>query len=233
MRIPSSSKFVALLVFAASCGSNENVVAVHFPFDGDAREVVDGRACTSKGAAVAFVAGVDGKAAHFDGSGTCLDVDGISELSFANALTLECFVKPDDWTNPYGAGSGVETIVALSDFFSLSISRGDDWILNAQLTTTAKKDSVRLSGGRIEPDAWHHIAVDHETKTGRSRLWLDGVVVDEQTIPGAIDVQSPKLPLRIGTWFERNQAFCGALDDVRIWRCVLPDEVLASRTPRP
>ena len=174
-----------------------------------------------------FGSGVLGYAARFDGSGADLEIRGLDRLGIGDAMTLEFFVDAAYWRNPYGAGSGLESLVSHSDIFTVSIDPAS-WELSARLTTTASGEPLRLRGGKIQTGAWHHVALVLDGKAGKARLVLDGTVVGEVDATGTVPVRSD-LDLVVGTWFGKNQAFCGALDSVRLWNRALSAEELSAR----
>lgn len=176
---------------------------------------------------ISFDAGVEGRAARFDGSGAELKLRGLGDLCIQDALTLEFFVNAADWTNPYGAGSGLESMVSHSDIFTVAIDP-HSCKLQARLTTAASESSLRLGGGTVRPGDWHHVALVYDGAGGEARLVLDGEVVDRASALGTVPVRSD-LDLVIGTWFQKNQAFCGALDSIRVWNRVLSAESLRAR----
>ncbi|MFN0007962.1 MAG: LamG domain-containing protein [Planctomycetota bacterium] len=178
-------------------------------------------------AGIAFGPGVEGLAARFDGSGAALKLRGLDRLGIREAMTLEFFVNAADWKNPYGAGGGLESMVSHSDIFTVAFDP-HSWKLQARLTTAASETSLRLSGGTIQPGSWHHVALVMDGALGQARLVLDGEVVDEVAAKGSVAVNS-KLDLVVGTWFQKNQAFCGALDSIRIWNRALSLDELRAR----
>ena len=176
---------------------------------------------------IGFGSGVLGYAAHFDGSGADLKLRGLDRLGIGGSMTLELFVDAAYWKNPYGPGSGLESLVSHSDIFTVAIDPSS-WELQARLTTTAGPESLRLRGGWIQAGLWHHVALVLDGSSGRARLVLDGEVVDEVAAQGTVPVRSD-LDLVVGTWFGKNQAFCGALDSIRLWSRALSAEELRGR----
>jgi hypothetical protein len=174
---------------------------------------------------ITYGAGVDGLAARFDGSGSALKLFGLDRLRIEQAMTLEFFVNAADWKNPYGAGSGLESLVSHADIFTVAVDP-HSWKLQARLTTSTSGTPLRLSGGQIQTGSWHHVALIYDSDQSRARLALDGEVVDEVYAQGNVAI-NPLLELVVGTWFQKNQAFCGSLDSVRLWnRAFAPDELL-------
>ena len=64
-----------------------------------------------------------------------------------------------------------------------------------------------------------------------AHLVLDGADVFSLELSGALVVKG-NLDLVIGTWFKQNQAFCGELDSIRIWKRALSADELVARAAR-
>lgn len=169
--------------------------------------------CATAPAGVTHVPGVDGQAAHFDGSGACVDVDGVDALPVARGFTLEAWVRPENWKNPYAESAALETVVSHSDDFWIAIVPGA-WTFDAGVRT--REERVVLQGGAVRLDAWQHVALVLEDEANMLRLYVDGRVVAQRELRGRVDLQ-PGIPVRVGTWFRQNQAFRGAVDTLRIW----------------
>ncbi len=176
---------------------------------------------------VGFDTGVEGRAARFDGSGAELKLRGLDGLEIADAMTLVLFVNAENWKNPYLSGSGLESMVSHTSNFTVAIDP-HSWSLQARLTTGTSTESVRLKGGTIRPGTWHHVALVMDGAAGKARLVLDGELVEEVEARGNVRVQ-PNLDLVVGTWFGKNQAFCGRLDSIRLWNKALSDGELRAR----
>lgn len=162
---------------------------------------------------ITFEPGVEGRAARFDGSGAQVDVSGVDALPLTRAFTVETHVKAADWTNPYTSGSALESIVSHSDDFTIAIVPSK-WTYQAVLHTS--EGQVRLEGGAVRVGTWQHVALAFDASEHMARLYVDGIVADQREAKGTFALQ-PGLPVRVGTWFKQNQAYCGALDCLRIW----------------
>lgn len=227
-----SARSLALLACLAGCSGDERTLAPGLVLDLGFEGTCDPRSradlvTQSPPSGISFGSGVEGDGARFDGSGAALKLRGIDALGIGNGMTLELFVRPVDWINPYGPGGGLESLVSHSSIFTVAIDP-HAWVLQARLTTDASEESLRLRGGRIQPGAWHHIALVLDSASGKARLVLNGEIVDEVPARGTVPVRSD-LDLVIGTWFEKNQAFCGELDSIRLWKRALSDSELRDR----
>jgi hypothetical protein len=54
-------------------------------------------------------------------------------------------------------------------------------------------------------------------------------VVDEIGARGTVPIRG-NLDLVVGTWFQKNQAFCGGLDSIRLWNRALSADELRARS---
>lgn len=173
-----------------------------------------------------FEPGVDGQALRVDGSGAQIELGGAANLDLTRSLTVDFFVNVADWKNPYPQGGGLESIVSHSDNFTVAIDPFT-WRLQARVSTHGDAEALCLAGGTVAPGGWHHVALVLDGDAGTALLFLDGEEVSRTPAHGELVVQ-PNVPIVVGTWFKKNQAFCGALDSIRIWkRALRPDELAA------
>jgi hypothetical protein len=196
------------------------------PFDGTTQDVIGGLAVISTGR-VEFVDGLFGKAAQFDGSGAKLDVPQIGVLPISTELTLEMWVNVPNWRNPYKGSPPLGSVVSRSIFYTIGVDYSSQQAQARIKTDQSGEWGVALKGGRIDADRWHYIALVYRGKEGRALLFVDGNRVDEKELHGTI-VAPEYIPLTIGTWYERNQAFKGLVDEVRLSNVALDDETIRS-----
>lgn len=220
------------LLFLAACSHTPRPtlpgLVLQLEFDGDCSAVaVADLPQTTSPTGLGFVPGVDGRALIVDGSGAQIALAHPEMLGLERAWTLEFFVKFADWKNPYPAGGGLESVVSHSDNFTVAVDP-HTWRLQARLNTRGEKESVRLAGGTITPGSWHHVALLCDGGQGDARLVLDGEEVAHAAAHGEL-VVLPNVPIVIGTWFKQNQAFCGELDSIRIWKRTLSAAELSAR----
>ena len=200
---------------------------LYFPYDGSINDASPSRVPTTQTGQVDFVSGVYGQAAQFDGSGEKVEA-GDSSLRWGDMLTMELWVNMDDWRNPYQGSAHVESMAQVSTFFTVYVNF-DTWRLGAFVAATDEGEWKWTNvgeSGRLTPGEWYHVALIHDGSAGRAHLYLDGELVDSQPIPGVFP-PFPSGAFTMGTWFQTNQAFAGALDDVRLYTTVLPPNVIA------
>jgi len=228
--------FAALVSSAcfAACAPRprEDSIAIEFDFDRSTEPAawidVDHRASPT---GITFEHGVDGEAVRFDGSGASIDVTNVDALPLTSALAVELSVNVADWKNPYAGSALLESIVSHTDDFTIALLPST-WTFRADLRSSG--GHVRLEGGAVRHGTWQHVALVLDEMDSMARLFVDGVVVDQRVVHGRIAL-TPGIPLRIGTWFEKNQAYCGAVDNLRIWQRALTTSEIAehARATRP
>ncbi len=225
-----SAMFVAVALVAGSCGSDgsdsprDARVLLEFSFEGTAvAQAVDGltmKQIPDKG--IEFVGGPRGKAIRFDGSGAQLRVEGVGSLAIQDAFTLEFWLKPEGH-NPQRR-SATYTCAAHSSTFSVSYDAFDNRLW-ARLQVSGKKMRLRGQKGVVQKDIWQHVALTFDT--GQIALYLDGEVTARDSTSGTMDLK-PKLDFVVGTWYKTNQAFYGAIDELRLLdRALSEDEIRA------
>ena len=142
--------------------------------------------------------------ANFDGINSYLSVGANDEFGFGtDDFTLEAWIYATSTTGEqpiYDLRAGIAT--DLAPYFYLD-------------GTTLKYktgDNVRISGGTITINTWHHIAVS-KLSTG-TRMYLDGNQVGSAYVDNN-DYGFTK-PVFIGANFDLANYFTGNIDDVRI-----------------
>lgn len=181
--------------------------------------------CAEPGAGVSLVPGVEGQAARFDGSGACIDVEHVDGLPLERGFTIESWINVEEWHNPKRDGAPIETVVSHSDDFWIAVIPGE-WSFDAGLRSGG--DRIALRAGSVRLGAWQHVALVREDSSDFLRLYVDGRVVAQREVKGALQLQ-PGIPVRVGTWFRQNQAFCGMVDSLRIWERAFSADEMRSR----
>ncbi|MGZ5647725.1 MAG: LamG domain-containing protein [Usitatibacter sp.] len=198
------------------------------------------------------------------GSGDWLDVEAPRGFDTRNGLTLEFWMKRESWVNPFVKGSRMQTVAAIDverDYkghpelrqmsFSLELTaprqageKAGQSEKNMRADFYSFRPAARLGEARVAPAAanvkvtanrWTHVAVVYDRfLVDRVRLYVDGELVARAlpfgAAPGFADIRS----LRLGTQFERNGAYRGMIDEVKVYaRTLSDDEILAEASGRP
>ena len=105
-----------------------------------------------------------------------------------------------------------------------SNNSGEDWSLGLNNAYPVLRSGIGIFTGsqRLFSGDWSHLVVTFDPSTLRSSFYLNGVISPINSL--GFD-QSSSL-LRLGTDTERNHAYFGLMDDVRLWkRALTKDEV--------
>lgn len=199
-------------------------------------------------------AGVRGQALWIGGTEDWVDFALPAELDGSGSLTLELWVKRENWLNPYRAGSGALTAVAIEAWeappwyrFGAPPTSVNHLALGTQVRLPREAvstendrrpevfafrpyanvgDSRVLAGAlSLPPGEWTHLAVVHDRlRLGELRLYVGGELVARRPPAGSGPRLARLRELRLGTWHEANQAFRGALDELKLYRRALSEE---------
>jgi hypothetical protein len=201
-------------------------------------------------------AGKQGSGLFVGGSGDWVEFEAPKGFDTSHGLTLEFWMKRESWVNPYVKGSRTQT-VAIVDVereykghpemrqvsFSMELSvpreRAKERNLRADyyvFRPTARVGEVRLAPAgpvKIAADRWTHVAVVYDRfLIDRMRLYVNGKLVARAlpfgAAPGFADIRA----LRLGTWYERNGAFRGMVDELKVYARTLTDEEIVAAASR-
>ncbi len=166
--------------------------------------------------------GKNGFALHTAGDGSWVEVNPKSKLSVGDWMDVSFKFHREDWVNPYKGGSGVQTIATVSgknekrinhltigfyprNSMALAISFKDDDNKNHRMRT--ENSAVTLD--------WHEVRLVVDGKAGETKLYFDGRLADtESAVPAVLKNGVDRI--KFGTWFKKNQAFRGKIDDFTI-----------------
>jgi hypothetical protein len=200
---------------------------LYLPFDGDIADHSANSFTTTATGSITFVPGIKGQAAQFDGSGEAVEVTNSGNLSITDEMTLEFWVNMDDWKNPYTGSAHVESIASRSIFYTVHVNF-DTWDLEARVKTEDTGESgVEFKGGQVPPGQWHHIALVYRGSENKALLFLDGTLMDEQSVSGPI-VAPDYVAFTVGTWYQQNQAFAGLVDELRLYDVGLSNDQISA-----
>ncbi|MFH0952995.1 MAG: LamG-like jellyroll fold domain-containing protein, partial [Verrucomicrobiota bacterium] len=223
-------------------------MVLHFPFDRDeGRTVTDGSGHGNNGVnhdAAFDTGGVNGGAYRFDGENSYILVSRSASLSLGNRLTLAVWVKPDnysdqlpvlEWSND--GRSGVHLWMHTTGYQWQGRGTGSH-VVGAD---GVENDLQRVISVMDPPlGRWHHLALTYDGVTGQGSLYLDGNLVLSK--PMSRYQPQTGFDLYVGCRPVGGPFFKGLIDDVRVYRGVLPADdiralaaegsVLASPAPR-
>ena len=192
--------------------------------------------------------GHSGNGLWVGGSGDWVEIDAPPGFDTRNGLTIEVWIKRDGWVNPFVKGRALQTVATVDlerDFeghpeltqvslsMELSSSRAAAGERNPPADAYRFKPQARVGEVRVAPvgtvkieaNRWTHLAVVYDRfLVDHMRLYMDGHLVARamswDSAPGFADIRR----IRLGTGSERNGAYRGMIDDVRVFARPLSDD---------
>jgi hypothetical protein len=178
--------------------------------------------------------GRKGTALFVGGNGDWIDIDAPPGFDTAHGLTLELWMRRENWVNPYGKGGRTQQIAAVDvelDYKGRSEVRQVAIALDVTLPRERLgaplpdhyffRPQARAGEARIVPSTglsipaqrWTHVAVVYDRfLVDRLRLYVDGRQVARGMPWGSAPGFAMIRGIRIGTAAERNGAYRGMVD---------------------
>ena len=194
--------------------------------------------------------GRSGTGLFVGGNGDWIDVEAPRGFDTSHGLTLELWMRRENWVNPYGKGARVQQVAAVDvelDYMGRAEVRQVAFVMDLTLPRErlgaalpeqyvfrpqARAGDVRVGPARslsIPPQRWTHIAVVYDRfLVDRMRLYVDGKQVARGMPWGAAPGFAMIRNLRIGTASERNGAYRGMVDEVKVYARPLSEEEIAA-----
>jgi hypothetical protein len=218
--------------------------AIHLSFD--RRFPSDEYLSRKEGQDVSSRQGRRGNGLFVGGNSDWLDVEVPRGFDTRHGMTLEFWMKRDNWVNPYGKGAKQQTVASvdlereyrghaeirqISFVLELSLPReriGAPLPEHYQFRPMARTGDVRVGPARsvsVPAQQWTHVAVVYDRFLFDSlRLYVDGKQVARAvpmgSAPGFADIRA----IRIGTGSERNGAYRGLVDELKVYARPLSEE---------
>lgn len=194
--------------------------------------------------------GRNGTGLFVGGNGDWIDVDAPPGFDTSHGLTLEMWMRRENWVNPYGKGARFQQVAAVDvelDYKGRAEVRQVAFVLDLSLPRErlgaalpeqylfrpqARAGDSRVSPSRslsIPPQRWTHVAVVYDRfLVDRMRLYVDGKQVARGMPWGSAPGFAMIRTLRIGTAAERNGAYRGMVDEVKVYARPLSEEEIAA-----
>jgi Concanavalin A-like lectin/glucanases superfamily len=219
----------------------------------DRRFPGDGYLVRVNGKEVLARPGRSGMGLFTGGNGDWLELEAPRGYHTGQGLTLEFWMKRENWVNPYLPGSASQTVVTVdlerewkghpevrqvAFFLELHDVRRNapkkrETMPDAyRYQPQARLGSVLLKPLRpvtIPPDKWTHVAIVYDRfLIDRARLYIDGRL-EARAVPWGFDPGFADIrAMRLGTYQERNGAYRGMIDEVKLYARALSDEEIAA-----
>jgi mono/diheme cytochrome c family protein len=204
-------------------------LAAHFPLDDLLEERISRRTAVIEGE-TRFTDGRLKSAALFDGQ-TAIALDKIGDFGFFDKFTISAWIKLD----ADGGGTVVSRMVDVpeGEGYQLAVTRGK---LQLNLVKRWLDDALRVETADTLIDMnWHHVAASYDGSRVAEgvKLFIDGKVQKLNVLLDELNQSfTTKEPFRIGAGGGAPSRFRGAIDEVRVYKAVLPTrdvQILATR----
>jgi concanavalin A-like lectin/glucanase superfamily protein len=238
--------WVAIEVYTQTVPIQPPVMFVSF----DKRFPSDGYLARPEGRELTPRPGRHGIGLFIGGNGDWIDIDAPKGYDTSHGLTLEFWMRRENWVNPYGKGARTQQVASvdverdyrgrpelrqIAFMLELTVPRerlGAPLPEHFSFRPAARVGEVRLGPARsvsIPALQWTHVAVVYDRFLFDTlRLYIDGKQVARAlpwgSAPGFADIRA----IRIGTASERNGAFRGTVDELKIFARALSDDEIAS-----
>lgn len=187
------------------------------------------------------------------GSGDWVEIDAPRGFDTRNGLTLELWMRRENWVNPYLKGRNLQVLAAVDlegeyhgrpEVHQVSLSMdvvagraaGESALVADayRFKPSARVGEVRVAPAgnvRIAANRWTHLAIVYDRfLVDRMRLYMDGVLVARAMSfsegPGFADIRT----LRLGTGAERIGAYRGMIDEVKVFGRALAEEEITAES---
>ncbi len=160
-----------------------------------------------------------GNALRFDGVNDYVDAGNAASLRIASSLTLSAWVKLDGTQNGRfvikGDGVGASTFSYILDNNAVSGFRF--YTSNGSSGVGSMRNAVETTG------VWYFVAGVYDSSQNMQYLYVDGVLIDSDSIVGVADVNDN---VYIGRDTSGTAPLKGTIDEVQIWnRSLTADEI--------
>lgn len=166
-------------------------------------------------AAGAPIANLSGSALNF--GGTAYGQTTLSEPAgtYQEALTIEVWIRRDAVVTPIPD----ESILAKGDDWALRLN-GDTGEL--EFHTKGLSNSVlAVDGAGIFNGTFHHVAAVYDSVTETKRIYVDGVLVGEETdVTGTLEDDDSLFRIAANGDVVADELWNGAINEVRVWNVV-------------
>jgi hypothetical protein len=167
--------------------------------------------------------GATNKAYLFDGVNDFIKINPSPSLDIKHGLTLAAWFKAD------AANLSGQTQITWRgdpqggyDPYSLCFTNNGYFGFRRDVSPGNTMNQILSPATAVNLNVWHHLAGTYDSATGVMKLYLDGVLKTQQTLPGTATYPTSTFWNMIGGVDNGyGQNFKGILDDVRIYRRAL------------
>jgi len=162
---------------------------------------------------------------YFDGNNDYVNCGNGESFGITDAITIEAWIKADNWTNPnnapivdkwYDGSSRAYSFWAMPDGeLRAEIANADG--SDAQLSETTTLFDMATG-------TWYHVAVAWDKIIGNLKFYKNGKLLETLGSGGTSTMNTNNQPLQIGTDYNGDDNFKGIIAEVRIYNRALSEE---------
>jgi len=180
-------------------------------------------------------------AVSFNGSDGYVDVGNLPSLDITDHLTLEAWIKPNNFFKPSGQGDGNIYIISKDTSGGRSYGLGVSDPANGGTVSCGAPGAhafmiVFTTGGvniacaekPLTLGVWHHLAGAYDSTSGIAKIYVDGVLDGTASGSGTINVGTADVQLGARQYPGYRAFFNGTIDEARIWDRALSDNEIMS-----
>ena len=162
----------------------------------------------------------------FDGTDDQIKIVDHSSWYVTDSITMEAWIKP----GAISTSTAQDRVVSKGVDCEITISKGDTGCSfgtkgDVQWRATIGGKNVRICGGSLSSDVWHHVAGTFNG--GMLALYVDGVLAATASKGGSIATNSNNLV--IGNHPTLPRPYDGSIDEVRIWSRALSQQEIQDK----
>ena len=197
--------------------------------EGDGSDSVGGNTATLTD--ITFAPGKVGQAFVFNGVSSWIKIPASPSLDLAagEGFTIMAWIKPLDV-------DGLHPMFSWSDSVPLNFWIGvrptENGVLNGCITDGEGNRFLVTHPGLVVPNVFQHVAVTYDKASGVGKWYLNGVVVAERQLSGAVNGTKGELWIshrdtHPGNW-SSDRTYAGMMDEIAIYNRALPASEIQS-----
>lgn len=233
-----------VLVLALTGPASAATLVAEYQFENNvADSTANANNGTVRGAAISYVAGRFGSAAHFGGA-TAISVPSSASLNMPSSYTIALWFRNAVGVDPTPVSNAQllgKNGAASNRSYGMFLSGADELDAFFQPTADLNARDITLPGVTFNDGLWHLFVTTYDAADGSQRLYADGVVRVTQTLATGLTLINSTPALVIGAFSGAldgassfSSFYQGDLDDIRFYSGALTGaEITALTLPDP
>lgn len=167
-----------------------------------------------------FRKGAAGRALFTRGNGGSVELNTLRPIRFFGGTAITFDFKRENWENPYKAGSGTQTLVVVTgrtpdrlEHIAFNASPSPSGNLYVRFNDAeGGKHSLSGGDGSASVGRWRNVSLRVDRGRNTTEFLINGKVVDTVEASPVL-LEHGLSRIKLGTWFKKNQAYRGYLDN--------------------